>query len=170
MKIGIVGLGFVGLSFASVLGSKGYSVLGFDSDIKKLSMIKKGIPPFYEPELETILKSALKKNLRISEELSPIVNKCKLIFLTIGTPQQSNGSIDLSMIKEAISEIGTLLKRTNNRPIIIVKSTVIPGSTRDILLPILEKKSEKPENILSAYVLNKYNNLEYWKYSNHKYF
>lgn len=141
MKIGIIGLGFVGLSFASVLGSKGYSVLGFDSDFKKTSTIKKGIPPFYEPKLEKILRLALKKDLRISEDLSSIVNKCKLIFITIGTPQQNDGSINLSMIKTAMIEIGTLLKKTNNKPIIIVKSTVIPGSTNEVLLPILEKKS-----------------------------
>lgn len=143
MKIGIVGLGFVGLSFASVLGSKGYSVLGFDSDIKKSSTIKNGASPFYEPKLEETLKSALRKNLRISENLSSVVDNCKLIFLTIGTPQQNNGSIDLSMIKDVIAEIGILLKKTSNRPIILVKSTVIPGSTRDVLLPILERKSGK---------------------------
>ena len=58
MKIGIIGLGFVGLSFASVLGSKGYSVLGFDSDINKSTRIRNGVTPFYEPELEKTLKTA----------------------------------------------------------------------------------------------------------------
>lgn len=143
MKIGIVGLGFVGLSFAAVLGSKGYSVLGFDSDFKKASTIKKGIPPFYEPKLEEVLELALKRNLRITENLSLIVDSCKLIFITIGTPQQNDGSINLSMIKTAMSEIGILLKKTNNKPIIVIKSTVVPGSTRDVLLPILEEKSGK---------------------------
>jgi UDPglucose 6-dehydrogenase len=143
MKIGIIGLGFVGLSFASVLGSKGYSVLGFDSDFKKATSIRRGIPPFYEPKLEETLRSALKRGLKISDNLSAIVNECKLIFITIGTPQQNDGSIDLSMIKAAMIEIGTLLKKTSNKPIIIVKSTVIPGSTRDVLLPILERKSGK---------------------------
>lgn len=143
MKIGVVGLGFVGLSFASVLGSKGYPVIGFDSDFRKTSTIKRGVPPFYEPQLEQTLRLALKKDLRISDSLSSIVTECKLIFITIGTPQQNDGSIDLSMIKLAMAEIGILLKKTNNKPIIIVKSTVIPGSTRDVLLPILEKKSRK---------------------------
>lgn len=143
MKIGIVGLGFVGLSFAAVLGSKGYSVLGFDSDFKKTSTIRKGIPPFYEPKLEEVLELALKRNLRITENLSLIVDSCKLIFITIGTPQQNDGSINLSMIKTAMSEIGILLKKTNNKPIIVIKSTVVPGSTRDVLLPILEEKSGK---------------------------
>jgi len=143
MKIGIIGLGFVGLSFASVLGSKGYYTVGYDSDVRKLSVIKKGNTPFYEPELEETLRVALRKGLRISDELFSIVNECKLIFITIGTPQRNDGSIDLSMVKSSITTIGTLLRRTNNKPLIIIKSTVIPGSTKDILLPILKKKSEK---------------------------
>jgi len=144
MKIGIIGLGFVGLSFASVLGSKKY-VLGFDTDKAKLLSIRNGIPPFYEPELEENLKKALKKNLRIVDSLTDIVTKCKIIFITIGTPQQNDGSIDLSNVKSAISEIGSLLKNSNNKPLIIIKSTVVPGTTKNTLLPILKKKSGKKE-------------------------
>lgn len=145
MNVGIIGLGFVGLSFASVLGAKGYSVIGFDTDKTKLASIKRGIPPFYEPRLEETLKSALKNGLRISEDLSTLVNNCKLIFITIGTPQRKDGSIDLSMVKSAISDIGDLLKKANNRPIIIIKSTVVPGTTKEILLPLLKRKSGKVE-------------------------
>lgn len=143
MKVGVVGLGFVGLSLASVLGAKGYKVRGFDSDKSKARMIKNGITPFYEPELECILKSALKKGFTTTEELADIVNDCKIIFITIGTPQQKDGSIDLSMIKSAASQIGDLLKNTTNKPIITVKSTVVPGTTQNVLLPLLEKRSHK---------------------------
>ena len=60
MKIGIIGLGFVGLSFASVLGSKKYSVIGVDSDKQKINKILTGKAPFYEPKLDSTLKNALK--------------------------------------------------------------------------------------------------------------
>ena len=145
MKIGVIGLGFVGLSFASVLGSKEQTVLGFDTDKNKLVSIKNGIPPFYEPKLTETLKKALRKNLRIVDDIADIVTKCEMIFVTIGTPQQNDGSIDLSMVKSAISEIGTLLKNTKNEPLIIIKSTVIPGTIKNVLLPILKKKSGKKE-------------------------
>ena len=145
MKIGIIGLGFVGLSFASVLGTKEHSVIGFDTDKTKLLSIMNGIPPFYEPRLEETLKTALRKNLKISSDPVEIVTKCKIIFITVGTPQQSNGSIDLSMVKSVIAEIGILLKNTSNKPIIIIKSTVVPGTTQNVLLPILKKKSGKTE-------------------------
>ena len=139
MRIGIIGLGFVGLSFASVLGKRGYSVIGFDTDKTKLELIKNGKPPFYEPKLEETLRTALKKKLSISDDLATLVKNCKLIFVTIGTPQQKDGSIDLSMVKSAVSNIARLVKKSDNRPVIIIKSTVVPGTTKDVLLPILRR-------------------------------
>ena len=143
MKIGIIGLGFVGLSFASVLGSKKYSVIGVDSDKQKVKKILTGEAPFYEPKLNSTLKSALKNNLQVITEINPIVTECKLIFISVGTPQRKDGSIDLTMIKKVSKEIGKSLAKTKNIPIIIVKSTVIPETTIKIILPILEKESKK---------------------------
>ncbi|WP_268544255.1 UDP-glucose dehydrogenase family protein [Candidatus Nitrosotenuis cloacae] len=154
MKLGVIGLGFVGLSLASVLGSKGYKVSGFDSDKSKLNAIKNGIPPFYEPELEYTLKAALRKGFDTTHDLAKIINNCELIFITVGTPQQDDGSIDLSMIKSVASQSGSLLRDTKNKPIIIVKSTVVPGTTQNILLPILEKRSRKSANKDFAVVTN----------------
>jgi UDPglucose 6-dehydrogenase len=143
MKIGIIGLGFVGLSFASVLGSKKYSVIGVDSDNQKVDKILTGKAPFYEPKLDETLKNALKNNLKIITEINPVVTKCKLIFIAVGTPQRKDGSIDLTMIKKVGKEIGKSLKQTKNVPTIIVKSTVIPETTIKTILPILEKESGK---------------------------
>lgn len=143
MRIGIIGLGFVGLSLASVLGTKNYHVMGFDSDKIKSAEIKNGNPPFYEPKLEDTMRLALRKGLTIKEDVSSIVDNCKLIFITVGTPQRRDGSIDLSMVRSVIEQIGKLLKSTKNKPIIIVKSTVVPGTTINVLLPILTKKSGK---------------------------
>ena len=70
MKISIVGLGFVGLSLTSVLSAKGYDVLGIDVDLNKCKNIQRGISPFYEPELEQLLKVGLKKKLKTSNAVS----------------------------------------------------------------------------------------------------
>ena len=142
MKIAIIGLGFVGLSLASVLASKNYQVIGIDIDKKKCSEIQNGQVPIYEPELEKTLKIAFRKSLRVSDDFSLIKN-CDMIFVTVGTPQQVNGEIELSMIKNAVESIGKIIKKTRKNPIIFVKSTVIPGTTEKIILPILEKKSGK---------------------------
>lgn len=143
MKIGVIGLGFVGLSFASVLGSKGYSVIGVDTDNEKIARIKAGKAPFHEPYLDETLQKGLRNKLQITNQLDSVVNDCDLIFITVGTPQQRDGSIDLTMIKTVSEKIGTLLAKTKNRPAIIVKSTVVPETTTGVVLPILEKKSKK---------------------------
>ena len=76
MKIGIIGLGFVGLSFASVLGSKKYSVIGVDSDKQKVNKILTGKAPFYEPKLDNTLENALKKILTcVTSSLEKSINQ-----------------------------------------------------------------------------------------------
>jgi len=142
MKIGIVGLGFVGLSLTSVLASKGYEVIGIDIDKEKQIKISNGISPFFEPELENLLKKGLKKKLVISSDFS-VIRNCDFIFVTVGTPQNTDGSINLSIIKKAVSIIGENLQESKKKPIILVKSTVIPGTMQKTILPILEKKSNK---------------------------
>ena len=142
MKIGIIGLGFVGLSLTCVLSSKGYDIVGIDVDKEKCKKIINGITPFYEPDLEGILKNGLKRKLKISDNFS-LINNCDLIFVTVGTPQNASGAIDLSIIKKAVSTIGINLQKNKNNPIIFIKSTVVPGTMKDVLLPILEKKSKK---------------------------
>ena len=142
MKIGIIGLGFVGLSFASVLATKGYSVIGVDADKEKLEKIKNGIVPFYEPKLQSMLRRSLNVGLKISSNILAI-KKCNLIFVTVGTPQKRNGEIDLTMIKNVTNKIGKLLSKTQHKPIIIIKSTVIPGTTQNVILPILQRISGK---------------------------
>jgi len=143
MKIGIIGLGFVGLSFASVLASKGYHVIGIDVDKEKLKIIKSGKSPFYEPELDKTLQKALKKKLILSEKIEDVVENCDLIFVTVGTPTTSDGNIDLRIILNACKKIGSALLKTQNIPNIIIKSTVIPGTTINQIKRALEQKSDK---------------------------
>ena len=100
MNIGIIGAGFVGLTFAAVLGSKNINTILLDSDLKKIKQIERGIIPFYEPKLGTLLQKSLKKSLKISTDLDYVVNQCEIIFVTVGTPTRSDGKIkvhDLSV-------------------------------------------------------------------------
>jgi len=142
MKIGIIGLGFVGLSFGSVLASKGKNVVGIDVDTEKCKKIRNGVSPFFEPDLERILKIGLKKKLIITDDFS-LIKDCDMIFVAVGTPQKSNGAIELSMIKKAVTSIGIILAKTKKNPIVLIKSTVIPGTMQNVILPILEKRSGK---------------------------
>jgi len=142
MKIAIIGLGFVGLSLTSVLASKGNNVVGIDVDAEKCKKICDGISPFFEPDLEKMLKIGLKKKLIISDDFS-LIKDCDMIFVAVGTPQKSNGAIELSMIKKAVTSVGKILSKTKKNPIVLIKSTVIPGTMQNVILPILEKRSGK---------------------------
>ena len=145
MNIAVVGLGFVGLSMSSVLASKNYNVVGIDIDNQKCSDIRNGLLPLFEPNLENTLRIGLKKKLTISNNFSLIKN-CDIIFVTVGTPQKSNGAIELSMIKKATTTIGQIIRKSKKNPIIFIKSTVIPGTAENVILPILERKSGKKAN------------------------
>ena len=142
MKIAVIGLGFVGLTLSSVLASKGITTVGIDLDKEKCSKIQKGTPTFFELDLKKTLKKALKKNLLITDKLSSI-NNCDFIFITVGTPQKKNGEIDLSFIKTVVKNVGKIIPKNKKKPIILIKSTVIPGTMKDVILPILEKNSKK---------------------------
>lgn len=154
MKIAIIGLGFVGLSFASVLGSKLYHTIGIDSDKNKISKIKSGKSPFFEPKLQQTLSQALRKSLLVSSDIGIAVKNCDLIFVTVGTPQSKNGYIDLTILKEAIEQLGNQLAKTKNKPIIIIKSTVVPGTAQNVIKPILEKRSSKLTGIGFSLITN----------------
>ena len=138
IKIGIIGTGFVGLSFAAALGSKGYEVLAIDSDQDKVKKISKGSTPFYEPGLSALLQKALKRSLEVSSDTEKAVNECDLIFITVGTPTTSKGSINLNSLKAVAKTIGQTLSNSKNKPIIAIKSTVIPG-TNHTIKQIIEK-------------------------------
>ena len=146
MNIAVVGLGFVGLSISSVLASKNYNVVGIDIDNQKCSDIRNGVLPLFEPDLENTLKIGLKKKLTISNSFS-LINNCDMIFVSVGTPQKSNGAIELAMIKKATTTIGQIVRKSKKNPTIFIKSTVVPGTTQDVILPILEKTSGKKANI-----------------------
>jgi len=154
VKIGIIGLGFVGLSLASVLGSKKYNVVGIDSDRKKVSTILSGKSPFYEPKLDIMLKKALAKSLQISSDIQFATSNCQLLFITVGTPPSKDGYIDLTKVKQVAKEIGEALSKTVNKPIIIVKSTVAPGTTNEVIKFILEKYSKKKAGVGFGIIAN----------------
>ena len=143
-KIAVIGLGFVGLSLAAVLSNKGFNVIGIDNDKIKCEKILNKEIPFYEKNLSEYIISGLKNNLSIENNFSKC-HECEIIFVCVGTPQKTNGSIDLSMIKQVSKEIGKSISKNNKKPIVLIKSTVVPGTTQKIIKPIIKKKSRKIE-------------------------
>jgi len=139
-KISVVGFGYVGLTTAVCFASRGLFVRGFDVDGAKVSGINSGIVPFHEPQVSDLLKSSLKAGFAASSDRIELGD---IIFITVGTPSASDGAIDLSYIKSASEMIGKALKNSRGYRLIIVKSTVVPGTTEGVVKPIIESFSGK---------------------------
>ena len=140
-KVTIIGLGFVGLSFAAFLGSKNISVIGVDSNKNKIECLREGIPDFYEPKLEYYLKKGI-KNIIFTSKIDEIALQTDFIFITVGTPLNKLNEINLEFMKSVISSISKKLKSNKTKPTIIIKSTVVPG-TLNFIKKLLEKNKNK---------------------------
>ena len=141
MKVGIIGLGFVGLSLATFLSSKNVQVTGIDTDKTKIQTIQKGIPPFYEQNLQQYLKKAIKTGLKLKTEISNDVFSNDFIFITVSTPINKRNEIDLDHLKTAIRSLNKKLQFAKKTPTIIIKSTIVPGTTIQTIKPMLEGNS-----------------------------
>jgi len=123
-NIAIIGTGYVGLTTGICLASLGHKVICVDKDKNKIQKLKKGIIPIFEPDLGNLLEK-YKKNIEFTENLNKAIKNSEVIFITVGTPANKNGSINLVYFKKAIKEIAVLL---NNYKVIVNKSTVPIGT------------------------------------------
>lgn len=142
MKISVVGTGYVGLVSGVCLAEKGHDVVCVDIDNEKVDMINKGIPPIYERDLETLLKSTVNKRFSATVDLRSAVLNSDITLIAVGTPYVGE-EIDLSYIKNAAEQIGEVLREKNSYHVVTVKSTVVPGTTEEVVLPIIKKSSGK---------------------------
>lgn len=141
--VAFVGLGYVGLSTAVCLASEGFRVHGVDVDEAKVRSIAKGVSPIHEEGLERLLRASLKKKtLTLAHDYDGIA-RSKIIFITVGTPSREDGSIDTEYIEAAAKEIGGQLSSAEGYHLVVVKSTVVPGTTEGLIRPILEHRSGK---------------------------
>jgi UDPglucose 6-dehydrogenase len=142
MRISIVGAGYVGLVTGACLAEKGHHVICVDVDAEKVDRINRGLPPIYEQQLGDLLKKNIPVNLRASTDLRQSVIETDVSFISVGTPFDGQ-SIDLTHVKEAAVHIGRALNEKATYHLVVVKSTVVPGTTDGVMLPILEKASGK---------------------------
>ena len=138
MKISIIGSGYVGLVTGVCLAEKGHSILCVDSDSEKVASINQGVPPIFEQDLEKLLKKNIKINLRATDDLCQAVIDTDVSLIAVGTPFDGE-KIDLTQIKGVSQQIGEAIRDKNSYHLVVVKSTVVPGTTDDVVVPILEK-------------------------------
>ena len=142
MRVSIIGTGYVGLVTGACLADKGHDILCVDIDGQKVDKINNGIPPIYEKDLEDLLLRTIKKNLLATTDLHRSVLDSEITLVAVGTPFERK-EIDLTYVKEVSRQIGIALKDKLGYHVVVVKSTVVPGTTDEVVLPLLEENSGK---------------------------
>ncbi|MBV9389685.1 MAG: UDP-glucose/GDP-mannose dehydrogenase family protein [Chroococcidiopsidaceae cyanobacterium CP_BM_ER_R8_30] len=146
MKVSVIGTGYVGLVSGVCLAERGHQVTCVDVDRQKINQINQAISPIYEQGLEELLKKNIHVNLQATTDLHRSVLATDLSLIAVGTP--FNGlEIDLRYIEEVSYQIGKALKEKPTYHLVVVKSTVVPGTTDEVVLPILEDVSGKKAGV-----------------------
>lgn len=139
MKIAIVGCGFVGLATGVTLAHLGHKVSLIEIDKRRLSMIRNGRSPFSEPGLSKMLSNGLKyRKIFVTDSIKKGIERAEFIFIAVQTPIDEFGNLNLKYLGESVKSIGRSFQKQQH---VVVKSTVLPGTTELFVLPILEKES-----------------------------
>lgn len=146
MKIAIIGTGYVGLVSGACLASKGHDVVCVDVDPAKVAHINDRKPPIYEVGLQELLDQVVPSHLTATDDLKTAVQGADISLIAVGTPFDGD-LIDLKYIRAAARQIGEALRDHDAYHVVIVKSTVVPGTTEDVVLPILEEASGKKAGV-----------------------
>lgn len=144
LKISIFGLGYVGTVSAGCLARDGHDVIGVDPVQTKVDLINDGRSPIIEAEINEIIAEMVAiGRLRATTDPCEAVRETELSFVCVGTPSQTNGNLDLHYIRRICEQIGEALRHDPRHKTVVIRSTILPGTMRGIVIPILEEASGK---------------------------
>ncbi len=144
MRISIFGLGYVGTVSAGCLAADGHEVIGVDPARAKTELINQGRTPIIEADIAEIIAVTVKAgNLRTTDDAALALNATDLSFVCVGTPSQPNGNLDLRYIRRICEQIGEALRTKSARHTVVIRSTILPGTMRKVVIPTLEEFSGK---------------------------
>lgn len=148
MRISIFGLGYVGAVCAGCLSARGHEVIGVDVSQTKIDLINSGKSPIVEPGLEELLQQGVKTGrLRGTTDVAGAVRDTQVSFICVGTPSKKNGDLSLDYIEGVCREIGFALRDKAERHTVVVRSTVLPGTVKNVVIPIIEDCSGKKAGV-----------------------
>jgi UDPglucose 6-dehydrogenase/GDP-mannose 6-dehydrogenase len=142
MRISVIGTGYVGLVSGACFAEIGHDCVCVDVDATKVARINRGEPPIHENGLEALLKRHVGTRLSATTDLRKAVHDSEITFIAVGTPFDG-ARIDLAFIREAARQIGEALRDKASYHVVVVKSTVVPGTTDEVVLSELEEASGK---------------------------
>jgi GDP-mannose 6-dehydrogenase len=146
--ISVFGLGYVGCVLAACLAERGHNVIGVDVNTMKVESLNRGESPLIEPGLgDLIHKNVNAGKLKATQDTEWAVLNSDLSFICVGTPSNTNGSLNTEYVTRVCEDIGSGLAKKNAFHIVVVRSTLLPGTTEEMLQPILENCSGKTTGI-----------------------
>ena len=144
MRICVFGLGYVGAVSAACLAQDGHEVIGIDPEQTKVDLINAGKTPIIEKGIGEIIKEQVETGqLSATTDAAIAIPHADILLICVGTPSLPNGGIDLKAIRNVCEQIGQSLATQDTAPIIVVRSTMLPGTMRQVVIPALEASSGK---------------------------
>ncbi len=142
MDISVFGLGYVGAVSAACLARDGHRVIGVDPNETKIGLINSGHSPIVEKGLEELISDAIAAGrLRAVTDAGTAIRESDLTFVCVGTPSEANGSLNLRFVKTVCEEIGVCLRARGAYHTVVMRSTILPGTMRSMVIPTLEASS-----------------------------
>jgi GDP-mannose 6-dehydrogenase len=142
MKIALFGLGYVGVVSAACLARDGHSVVGIDPNAVKVDFLGRGKSPIIEPGLDELIASAVATGRLVAgSDYATAVAQSDVLMVCVGTPGQANGSLDLTYVRRVVQQIGEQLAARGGYKVVVIRSTLLPGSMQSVVVPLLEESS-----------------------------
>jgi GDP-mannose 6-dehydrogenase len=144
MTIAVFGLGYVGAVSSACLAKDGHTVIGVDPNATKVDLINAGKSPIIEKDVGTIIRQTVTDGrLRASTDADEAIEASDLSLVCVGTPSAANGSLDLSYVESVCRTIGAALAKKTTYHTVVIRSTILPGTIRGLVIPTLEEASQK---------------------------
>lgn len=140
--ISVIGLGKLGAPLAACLASKGFTVIGVDTDPDKIRLINEKKPPVFEPHLDEYLRASVPR-LTATTDLELAISASAVTFIVVPTPSNEEGGFSTRYVVDAAQKIGKALSQKSGFHLVVLTSTVSPGSTEEEVQPLLETCSGK---------------------------
>jgi GDP-mannose 6-dehydrogenase len=155
MKIGVLGLGYVGAVSAGCLAQEGHEVIGVDAEPAKVALINAGKSPIIEKDIgEIIERHVALGRLSATMDVALAVRASDLLLVCVGTPSRPNGDIELKYVRRVCEQIGAALRHHDGAPAVVIRSTMLPGTMRETVIPLLESSSGRRAGVEFGVCIN----------------
>jgi GDP-mannose 6-dehydrogenase len=155
VKLCVLGLGYVGTVAAGCLAREGHQVVGVDTEPRKVELVNAGRSPIIEKDIGSIISEQVAAGrLTATTDVAAAIANADLSFICVGTPSRGNGDIELKYVRRVCEEIGTGLRHHHGAPVVVVRSTMLPGTMRGVVIPALEAASGRRAGVEFGVCIN----------------